>query len=706
MAGKKQDAKHGFGSAFFTDHQPFVKSYAPKEINYLDIEANTEYSLEEQETFYTFNHQEIEGSMRILLINYFLTYVARKDYKKYSISAYCSDIANLILERGYKKNRANKEFLKFLLIHFFILPIFQKFEQLSEEEQGYVLQFMNKESPIQTYGPVMFLDHYMYYYFPDATMTFLEALYLLKKGIPEKNLQSLFQPQTSSSLQKYITPGFTADAILRILNIYENNRTYIAEGNTLEMAKISTKIKNYILLFESQFGEMEYEPTDEETPYKIKTIEESEVKYTMDTMSPGRFPITSTIIQQSEKASKELLEANMPVPKEKKGKKPVKAVKKKAETEDEEEEDEEEEEEKTSIPFSVLPPESMMSYFVPSNIPGNEKTTFVYTDAIRFSTDIGKVGQPILQPKNLPITNVKPLPGELPLPTKKAVYGIALIIAINDSLYSEDSLEKISKLIPGNTRILSKQEMQTNVFRFIGIGSAFVNVIARLYFSIEQVKSNDTDCVVLLNPDFDEETYNTIYNGIISIISNILCPRHTVQSDTVDIRTLKTKLSYMISPVNVSFFQNYGYFPRSANRAETKRVHLNISLFKVHEYLISNTILDVVVYLRNNRRLRGLWNIFALEPSEFHSVPIPNPVAVLIDTYSASKSDTRAESEGGKGISRADKVAFLKHILPRNDVEKFVTKTENSNVVSILRELYPIGGGSKRTRRRKRSIST
>ena len=330
----------------------------------------------------------------------------------------------------------------------------------------------------------------------------------------------------------------------------------------------------------------------------------------------------------------------------------------------------------------------MWNCIIPVNFTYNEKTSLVYTQAIRFCIETDTICQVIPHPKNLPIAIPPCITGELSLPTKKNVYGIALIIALNDFLYCDDAREMISKLIPENTRILSKQEMQTNVFRFIGIGSTFVNLIARLYSSNEQVNSNDTDCVVLLNPDFDEETYNKIYNGIISIITSILCPINDLQSDTVDIRTLKTKLFYMTSPVNVSFFENYGYFPRNMHTLENKRIHLNISLFKVHEYMISNTIIDVVVYLRNNSRLRELWDLFALDPSEFHGVPFPNPIVVLIEMYNASKLDNRNEIDGGKGLSRIAKVNFLKRIIPQKNVDLFVANTKNVNILSIIKELY------------------
>ena len=60
---------HGFTAAFFTDVQPFIKQYAPIEIDYIDISQNDEYSLEEQETFYAANRETIiDKSIRMLII--------------------------------------------------------------------------------------------------------------------------------------------------------------------------------------------------------------------------------------------------------------------------------------------------------------------------------------------------------------------------------------------------------------------------------------------------------------------------------------------------------------------------------------------------------------------------------------------------------------------------------------------------------------
>jgi hypothetical protein len=270
------------------------------------------------------------------------------------------------------------------------------------------------------------------------------------------------------------------------------------------------------------------------------------------------------------------------------------------------------------------------------------------------------------------------------------------VIALNEILYSDYYREQISKLLPGNTRTLSKQEMLNQVFRFSGIGSCFVNAIARLYSYDEQTKSNDTDCVVLINPDLDEGTFQKVYNGIISIITSIVCPSHNPTKETVDVRTLKTELSYTTSPANLSFFQNFGYFPK--NRAE--RVHLDISLFKIHEYTLHNTILDVSVYLRKNRRLREVWSLFSIEAAEFHMTPFPNPVALLIEVYNASKLDARTEAEGGKGAARAAKVAFLQRIIPKKDVDNFATIAKNPDIQATLREMYTSGGGFKRARRK------
>jgi hypothetical protein len=324
-------------------------------------------------------------------------------------------------------------------------------------------------------------------------------------------------------------------------------------------------------------------------------------------------------------------------------------------------------------------------------MPGNEKTSLVYKEAMLFFLESEKVGIQIPNPEELP--TLADVANEFP--TKKSVYGISLVIALNEILYCDYYREQISKLIPGNSRVLSKQEMQTTVFRFSGIGSCFVNAIARLYSHEEQTNSNDTDCVLLLHPDLDEGTFQRVYNGIVSILTHVLCPTLEPHVETVDIRTLKTHLSYTTSPVNVSFFQNFGYF--QANKAE--RVHLNISLFKVHEYAFANTILDVSIYLRQNKRLREVWNLFSVDAAEFHMTPFPNPVALLIEVYNASKLDLRPEAEGGKGASRATKVAFLQRIIPKKDVDHFLANTTNPDIHKTLRDIYAVGGG-KRSRRR------
>jgi hypothetical protein len=212
------------------------------------------------------------------------------------------------------------------------------------------------------------------------------------------------------------------------------------------------------------------------------------------------------------------------------------------------------------------------------------------------------------------------------------------------------------------------------------------------------VKSNDTDCVILLHPDLDPTTYQNVYNGIVSIVSSILCPSHEIGSNIVDIRTLKTQLSYVTSPVNVSFFQNYGYFPRKGS--STERILMNISLFKVYEYSIASTILDVSIYLRTNPRLREVWNLFSVDAAEFHSVPMPNPVALMIEMYNASKLDVRSEEEGGKSLARKAKVMFLQRVLPKNVVDAFPRTDEYTNT---LRELYPVVGGSESRESKRKS---
>lgn len=670
MASKKA---HGFTAAFFTDIQPFVKQYAPPEIDYMDIQQNDTYSLEEQESLYVVNRETIlEKSIRILIINFFLSYVSRTDYQKYNIQAYCSDVANLILGRSFTKHK-DKDFIKSLLIQFFILPIFQKYEQLNETDKRNVIHYMHKDPPVLTYGSLMFFDHYMYYYFPDASMTLLEALYLLKKGISTKNLQAYFTPSANPSLQKYLRKEITRDSILRIITIYEQNRTFV-EDKDKELGKITSKIHNYVGMYESLFGEIQ-ESVDE-------------VKFTLEPMTQERFPRTSAIIAQAKKALREFMSTEKPVLKEKKGKKigkPQDRVYAKEESNDEERK------ESVVYPFSISPPDTMWTCFTPSKLPSNDTTSLVYNEAMLFFLESGKVGIQIPNPESLPVLASV----ENEFPTKKAVYGISLVIALNEILYNDYYRVQISNLIPGNTRVLTKQEIQNTVFRMSGIGSCFVNAIARLYSSAVQTKSNDTDCVILINPDLDEETFHRVYNGIISIITSIVCPSHDPNPETVDIRTLKTNISYITSPVNVSFFQNFGYFPR--NSAE--RVHLDISLFKVHEYTIANTILDVSVYLRKNRRLREVWNLFSLDTAEFHRTPFPNPVALLIEVHNASKLDTRTEAEGGKGASRASKVAFLQRIIPKKDVDKFLASTNNPEIHAAIREIYS-SGGFRRTRRR------
>ena len=669
MASKKT---HGFTPAFFTDTQAFVKAYTPPEIDYGDISQNDEYSLEEQETLYAANREAIlEKYIRILIINFFLSYVSRKNYQTYNLESYCNDIANLILSRSFPKHK-DKEFLKTLLIQFFIVPIFMKYEQLEEADKENVAKYMHKDPPVITYGSVMFFDQYMYYYYPDASMTLLEALYLLKKGISSKNLQAYFAPSMDSSLQKYLRKEITRDAIVRIMIIYDQNRAFLEDGDE-KLAKISTKLNNYEAMYESLFGEIE----------DVK----DEVKFTLDTMTPERFPHTTSIIAQAKKALQAFETAEKPAPKEKKGKKPEKKQGKKTVKE---EEDEETDGPIFVYPFTISPPDSMWTCAVPTRIPSNEKTSLVYKEAMLFFLESDKVGIPIPNPEALPTL----APTEFP--TKKSVYGISLVIALHDILYSDYYREKISRLLPGNTRVLSKQEMHTSVFRFLGIGSCFVNVIARLYSSEEQTISNDTDCVILLHPDLDEATFQRVYNGIVSIVTSIVCPIHDPNPDTVDVRTLKTKLAYTTSSVNVSFFQNFGYFPR--HKAE--RVHLDISLFKVHEYTIANTILDISIYLQTNRRLREVWSLFSIEPAEFHMTPFPNPVALLIEVHNASKLDTRTEAEGGKGASRANKVAFLKRIIPKADVDRFLTHVTNSDIREAIQEIYPSIGGSKRGYRR------
>jgi hypothetical protein len=538
----------------------------------------------------------------------------------------------------------------------------------------------------------------MYYYFPDATIACFEALYLLKKGIPEKNLERLFQPNSSSSLQAYLSPEITKDCILRILTIYEDNREFLPEPepgveSSLSLRKINTKLRNYIAFYESKFGSLD--STEEYV---------GEVKFAMEPMSPQRFPHTSLILLQANIARKEWLAAESeprlkptkPFGKKGKGAKATgKVAAKTVETTVEKPKAEEENLPKdVPLPFSIHPPASMWTYFVPSKLPSNRNTAFVYSEAVRFFVETGVVGQAIPIPNALPVRNID----STGLPTKRAVYGISLMIALNDILYSEVSRERISKLLPGTTTVLSKLDMQTHVFRFVGLGSTFVNVFGRLFSSNEQVKSNDTDCVILLHPDLDPTTYQNVYNGIVSIVSSILCPSHEIGSNIVDIRTLKTQLSYVTSPVNVSFFQNYGYFPRKGS--STERIHMNISLFKVYEYSIASTILDVSIYLRTNPRLREVWNLFSVDAAEFHSVPMPNPVALMIEMYNASKLDVRSEEEGGKSLARKAKVMFLQRVLPKNVVDAFPRTDEYTNT---LRELYPVVGGSESRENKRKS---
>ena len=126
---------------------------------------------------------------------------------------------------------------------------------------------------------------------------------------------------------------------------------------------------------------------------------------------------------------------------------------------------------------------------------------------------------------------------------------------------------------------------------------------------------------------------------------------------------------------------------------------MNISLYKVYEYAIANTILDVSIYLRTNPRLREVWNLFSVDAAEFHGVPNPNPVALLIEMYNASKLDVRSEEEGGKSLARKAKVLFIQRILPKNVVDTFLSKARGEDIHTALRELYPVVGG-KGTRRK------
>ena len=671
---------HGFTAAFFTDVQPFVKQYVPAEIEYVNIVQNDEYSLEEQETLYAANRETIiDKSIRMLIINFFLSYVARADYTKYNLQAYYVDIVNLILARSFPKHK-DKECLKSILIQFFLEPLFQKYEQLDKDDTRNVIQYMHKDPPILTYGSVMFFDHYMYYYFPDASMTLLEALYLLKKGIPAKNVQSHFVPSADPSLQKYLQKEITRDAIFQLVVIYEQNRTFV-EDNDKKLATIAQKIQNYTTMYEALFGELH------ESTY--------EAKYPLEPMTPERFPHTSAIVEQAKHALREFMTAETPKPfaKEKKGKRQERQEKK-AKPSVKEESNHAEPVQPTIYPFSLSPPDSMWTCAVNTNVPSNERTSLVYTEAMLFFLESGKVGIQIPDPDSLP-TLTDPANE---LPTKKAVYGISLVIALNEILYNDYYRGQISKLIPGNSRVLSKQELQAKVFRLSGIGSCFVNALARLYSNTEQTKSNDTDCVILINPDLDETTFQRVYNGIVSIVTSLVCPV-CENPDTVDIRTVKTKLSYTTSPVNVSFFQNFGYFPK--HRAE--RVHLDISLFKVHEYTLANTILDISIYLQKHKRLREVWTLFSIDAAEFHMTPFPNPVALLLELHTASKLDLRPEAEGGKGSSRTAKVAFLQRMIPKADVDKFLAKTSNPEMHAAIREIYSSIGGSRRIRSKDRS---
>jgi len=641
----KMNSEYDFCPSLFTNVQLFVANYNPDEIDYLDIQANSNYNMEELEIFYASNKDKFEQSMRLLIISFFVNYITMEDYEKYNLSKYSSNIGNLIIERGFKKNKdSEKDFIKDIIIESLILPPFQKFMKLDDSEKMNVIKHIDKniqESDNRTYGSIMFLDHYMYDYFPDGTMICIEALFLLKKGIKVNDMKELFCPNLFSSLEKYLSKDITPESILNILNIYDYIKVNTEiDNNTedyLEIEKIKLIIKNYIFLYNSMFGEIKYVSTLQKNRYQMN---QNIVKKNIG--SDIRFMYTSTIVEKTKKYLTDIC--------------------------------------------LLQNGEAKWNYLVSTERNINPETDLVYKEAMMFLLEDGNVGFIIPKPESLPIEN------------KKTVYSICLLILLNNVLYNENSRKKISKLIPNNKRILTKNEIQNQVFRFVGIGSLFVNVIARLYSSEERIVSNDTDCVIVINPYFSEEIYHQIYNVIINIINNVLCPKENDFSNLVDIRTLKSKLLYNKSSVNISFFQNYGYISKKDTDPSTiKRVPLNISLFKVHEFTFKNTILDVSIYLQKNPRAKELWYLFSINPSEFYSVSIPNPITLLIEMYNASKLDKRSEAEGGKGQTRLQKVAFLQRIIPKENIHAFIKELNYKEMYKInkvdlyktITELYP-----------------
>lgn len=704
-------SKLKFPSNVFAKSKTIMEDYIPNEIDYSMIsQTSNDINLVELESFYEKNQSNIDRTMVVLILKYLHLFIILKvendlpvlqDIRKYDLYDYCKQVADLISIKTFRNfPKDKKDLLQYILITFLIQPIFLKFSSLNDSDKQQCLLYRGMLEPGQpiTYASLIFYDHYKYYYFPDATIVLLEFLYLCKKRVNIEILNRTFRDDSYPSLQNYLAPTLNTDVPKTILQIY-NKFSLDKINSPRQKSIIMRKLENYLEFLHENSTDYASEIKSKPNWMLLEGINP------LETVFPHAAIIKEKEAKESEAIANAKQKANLAMqsllanePSIKPSKNKRKTVAKSLSSKDKHvSEVAESTIARTPTTIHPTPVLEKTSCSIRDGAPINSNTNAVYEKAIQFCVEQSQIGASI-SPESLPVARSSRALGDLP--TKNLVYGVSLLIVLTETLYNDESRRMLSRFIHGDGPVLNKDEMRKNVFQIVGTGSTFVDLTVRSDITESSpyvgIDVNDTDCAIVINPNLSEVQYTNVYTGIVHIINTIVCPSNPVTSDIVDIRTLKSKLSYTHDAVNVTFFKNYGYKTREG------RVTLNISVFKVHGITLQNSILDITIYLRENSRIHELWKLYSINPyPELYGVPIPNPIALMMDQYKSSKLNTRDETEGGKGPARMHRVNMLKHYIPKTDVEQFITKFGNSD---LLREIYT-GGGAKRHKTQKRKSS-
>ena len=431
--------------------------------------GSTHIDLVELETFYGKNQGYIDHNMVVLVIQYFHLFVVEKveksvpvlqDLNKYDLYGYCIQVADLIALKTFQNfPKDRKDLLQSILVTFVIQPIFLKFFSLSEGEKQQCLLYRGMLEPGQpiTYASLIFYDHYKYYYFPDATIALLEFIYLCKKRVRKDFLQDVFRSDTYPSLQRYLSKTIDPNVPRTLLHIYEKFSGDYSETSK-EVQVVLKKMQAYLAYLRVHTND---------------TVKANSQMNPLWLMLEGTNPLISVFphaaiiytkemeARNAEKEAKEKADEAMRVlladePKaSKSGKKPiVKPSKGK------------EKELKESLP--TLVESTIVSAFAPTptltptpaltpvpersscsirdGAPITPYTNAVFEKAMKFCVEQSQVGMTI-DPSSLPIVRKARAFGDLP--TKHLVYGVSLLILLNETLYNTESRRMISRLLQG-----------------------------------------------------------------------------------------------------------------------------------------------------------------------------------------------------------------------------------------------------------------